>query len=168
MAVDMALLNEVGANLANLVVKGTVASVTTKIKTMKHEKDIEVIRNTYDELINELLSEREEAIRIAQVYKNELEKIEISDSDIEHLHNTVTRVLEILKFAFPDAPIKELAMFQSLITADTLKAMQLLGFNFRAAIGEPLTELCAEAIRGKGTFTNLRGNAKNNGAKNRR
>ena len=29
---------------------------------------------------------------------------------------------------------------------DTLKSMQLLGFNYKAAIGEPLTQLCANAI----------------------
>lgn len=29
---------------------------------------------------------------------------------------------------------------------DTLKTMQLLGFNYKAAIGEPLTEICANAI----------------------
>ena len=47
----------------------------------------------YDELINEVLQEREEAVRIAQVYKAELDRIEISDKDIEHLHNTVSRVM---------------------------------------------------------------------------
>ena len=31
-------------------------------------------RNTYDEIVNELLSEREQAIRIAQAYKEEYEK----------------------------------------------------------------------------------------------
>ena len=29
------------------------------------------LRNTYDEIVNELLSEREQAIRIAQAYKEE-------------------------------------------------------------------------------------------------
>ena len=33
------------------------------------------LRNTYDEIVNELLSEREEAVRIAQAYKSELEKV---------------------------------------------------------------------------------------------
>lgn len=35
---------------------------------------------------------------------------------------------------------------KELISVDTLKTMQLLGFNYKAAIGEPLTKICAEAI----------------------
>lgn len=37
---------------------------------------------------------------------------------------------------------------------DTLKSMQLLGFNYKAAIGEPLTQLCANAITGWGNKNN--------------
>ncbi|HZJ68735.1 MAG TPA: hypothetical protein VFD28_01845 [Candidatus Eisenbacteria bacterium] len=35
---------------------------------------------------------------------------------------------------------------KELISVDTLKTMQLLGFNYKAAIVEPLTEICANAI----------------------
>lgn len=80
-------------NLTELAVKGTVTAVSTKIKAIKEEK----IRNTYDEIISQLLTERDEAIRIAQSYKNELEKVIIRDDDIVHLHNTVSRLLEIFK-----------------------------------------------------------------------
>ena len=47
------------------------------------------MRATYDGIINELSNEREEAVRIAQAYKSELDKVVISDDDIAHLHNTV-------------------------------------------------------------------------------
>lgn len=63
-------ITEVATNLTALVVKGKVSGVTTRIKTIKLGKNVEVIKNKYAEIINELLSEREEAIRIAQVYKN--------------------------------------------------------------------------------------------------
>ena len=35
---------------------------------------------------------------------------------------------------------------KELISVDTLKTMQLLGFNFKAAIGDPLTQICADTI----------------------
>lgn len=44
-----------------------------------------------------MLNEREEAVRIAKGYKSELEQVVISDEDIQHLYNTVSRVLEIFK-----------------------------------------------------------------------
>lgn len=142
-------LADIGANLTNLAVKGTVSAVTTKIKAIKLEKDAETIKNKYDEIINELLSEREEAIRIAQVYKNELDRYEISDENIIHLHNTVGKILEILKAMSPAIPIETYEQIKELIGVDTLKTMQLLGFNYKAAIGEPLTQLCANAILSK-------------------
>lgn len=54
------------------------------------------MRATYDEIINEILLEREEAVRIAQAYKSELDKIQIKDEDIKHLHKTVEKILEII------------------------------------------------------------------------
>ena len=79
-----------GTNLAQMAVKGTATAVSAKIRAIKDEKNAEKIRNTYDEIVNELLSEREEAIRIAQAYKSELEKVVNSDEDIQHLHNIVS------------------------------------------------------------------------------
>lgn len=158
-------LVEMGVSLTELAIKGTATAVTNKIKAVKDEKNTEKLRNTYDEIVNELLSERDEAVRIAQAYKSELERIVISDEDIEHLHNTVSRILEIVK-AFqlisatakgPDEVAKVTAQVESyeqikeLISVDTLKTMQLLGFNYKAAIGEPLTQICANAISSIGT-----------------
>lgn len=137
---------ELGTNLTALAVKGTVSSVTIKIKSIKMEKDLETVKIRYDEIINELLSEREEAVRIAQTYKSELERFQISDKDIEHLHGTVERILDLLKTMSPQTDVDSFRQFKELINIDTLKAMQLLGFNYKAAIGEPLTELCANKI----------------------
>lgn len=159
---NMALVAEMGANLTSLAVKGTVTAVTTKIKSIKMERDIEVIKNRYDEILNELLSEREQAVRIAQQYRNELERYQISNEDIDHLHATVGKVLEILKAMSPDTPVKGYEQIRELISVDTLKTMQLLGFNYKAAIGEPLTQACATAIQAKLT------GPQNNNAKNRK
>ncbi len=87
-----AVLSELSASLTALTVKGTVTAVSTKIKAIQYKKDIEAVRNSYDEIVNELLSEREEAVRIAQIYKSELDRYQISDDDINHLHATVGRV----------------------------------------------------------------------------
>lgn len=165
-------LAEMGVSLTTLAVKGTTTAINAKIKAIKDEKNSEKIRNTYDEIISEILSEREEAIRIAQAYKTELDRIEISDEDIEHLHNTVSRVLEIIKaFQMVAAVAKgedevqkvtaqtdSYKQIKELISVDTLKAMQLLGFNYKAAIGEPLTQICANAISALGEKKNSSNN----------
>ena len=149
---------EMGVTLTELAVKGTASAVNKKIKAIKSVKDAEKLRVAYDEIINEVLQEREEAVRIAQVYKTELDRIEIGDEDIEHLHNTVSRIIEILKImqlagvvGKSEAEVESYEQIKELISVDTLKTMQLLGFNYKEAIGEPLTKLCANAISNWGT-----------------
>lgn len=158
-------LLSLGTSLAELAVKGTATAISGKIRAIKEEKQIDKIRNTYDEIINELLNEREEAVRIAQAYKSELEKVIISDADIEHLHNTVSRILEIIKKSqissaeqiSPEAvekvknQVKSYEQIKELISIDTLKTMQLIGFNYKSAIGEPLTLMLKNFILSKVT-----------------
>ena len=124
-------LVEMGVSLTELAVKGTATAVTNKIRTVKDEKNAEKLKSTYDEIVNELLSERDEAIRIAQAYKSELERIIISDEDIEHLNATATRLLDLLKMFSPNTDTKSFEAVKDLISVDTLKTMQLLGFNYR-------------------------------------
>jgi hypothetical protein len=147
-------LAELAANLTALAVKGTVSSVNTKIKSIKLEKNLEEVKNKYDEIVNELLSEREEAVRIAQVYKSEIERYQISDDDISHLHKTVESLLEIVQNMTPGTDTRSLEQIKNLISVDTLKSIQLLGFNYKEAIGEPLTSICANAIKSWGTRQN--------------
>ena len=156
-----------GTELTKLAIKGTATAVTKKVTAIKNERNIKIIRKVYDEIINELIQERDEAVRIAQSYKSELDHVVISDKDIEHLHNTISRLLEILKKISPVSDIDGdgsggLEIFEQLkelINMDTLKTMQLLGFNYKAAIGEPLTVLCANAIS---SLTNKRNQNTNN------
>ena len=151
------LLN-IATSLSTLIYKDTVTAVTTKMETMKNEKDVDKLKNTYNEIINQILGEREEAIMIAQTYKQELDRVTISDEDIEYLQETISRVLEILNI-YPtmegDNDVKNINLdtansLKGLISKDVLKTMQLLGFNYKEAIGDPLTKLCAEKIESLG------------------
>lgn len=147
-------LVDLGSSLAVLAAKGTASAVATKVKAIKGDKDAASVRAAYDELVDELLEERSEALRIAQAYKAELERVQISD-DIQSLDATIARVLEIFvsmqsdgeEPSSPSATAMAFDQFRQLISADTLRTMQLLGFNYKAAIGEPLTELCANKIK---------------------
>ena len=141
-------LVDLGSSLAVLAAKGTASAVATKVKAIKGDKDAASVRAAYDELVDELLEERSEALRIAQAYKAELERVQSLDA-------TIARVLEIFvsmqsdgeEPSSPNATAMAFGQFRQLISADTLRTMQLLGFNYKAAIGEPLTELCANKIK---------------------
>lgn len=150
----------VATQLATLIGNETVTAVNSKIAAMKTEKDIGKVKQNYENILNNLLNERAEAIRIAQTYKSELEKVEISDEDIEHLHNTVERLIEIVKsFLIKQnngennqeiqEQINSFEQIKELISIDTLKTMQLLGFNYKKAIGSPLTMILRNFILSK-------------------
>ncbi|MDK6666096.1 hypothetical protein BHU41_00585 [Lactobacillus crispatus] len=146
--------------LAALIGNETVTAVNSKIAAMKTEKDIGKVKQNYENILNGLLNERAEALRIAQAYRDELEKVEISDEDIEHLHNTVERLIEIIKnFLIKQnngednqeiqEQISSFEQIKELISVDTLKTMQLLGFNYKQAIGDPLTMILRNFILSK-------------------
>ena len=54
----------------------------------------------------------------------------------------------------PDTNVEMYQQLKDLICVDVLKAIQLLGFNYKEAIGEPLTQICANAILSKSIKTN--------------
>ena len=156
-------LVKAGIELGTLTFKGTTTLVNSKIRLLKEERNADKLRNTYDEIVNELLSEREQAIRIAQAYKEEYEKVNIDDKDIEYLHNTLKSVISLLSSFTNVEDGKEDSMKQlvALLNKDTLKTMQLLGFNYKEAIGEPLTEVCSNAIRNKLGSLSSKNNVRN-------
>ena len=143
---ESAALLQLGIELSELAVKGTVATISNRIKIAKANKDNKKIIEEYDEILSELISERAEAIRIAQSYKDVIDRYEISDEDITHLNKTISRILDIIKEMSPEANVSSFEQFKELISVDTLKAFQLLGFNYKDAIGIPLTRLCASYI----------------------
>ncbi len=138
-----------GTELAVLAAKGTAVTVTNKFQAIRSKKQRDEICNSYEEIINELVAERAQAIAIARAYESELQRYEITDEDIEHLQNTIGRALDILKSLSPERDFDNYEQFKSLISVDTLKAMQLLGFDYKKAIGDPLTDVCADTIRTK-------------------
>lgn len=153
-------LVDLGSSLAVLAAKGTASAVATKVKAIRGDKDAASVRAAYDEL----LEERSEALRIAQTYKAELERVQICDDDSQSLDATIALVLEIFASmqsdgeepSSPNATAMALGQFRQLISADTLRTMQLLGFNYKAAIDEPLTELCANKIKQFGSGSNAK------------
>lgn len=148
------ITTELGVSLATLAAKGTPTVIAARVKSFKEIKSANEVRAAYDELLSELLQERSEAILIAQAYKDALERVQISDEDIESLDNTIGRILDIIGISSDSEDASSEAQsqrvvfeqFRALIAADTLKTLQLIGFNFKAAIGEPLTRLCADKI----------------------
>ena len=136
---------ELGTQLGILAAKNTASTIYNKISVLKLKKADEKTIAEYEEIINDLITEKQELIRIANAYKQQYENINISDEDMEYLHNTLRIALESTS---PDGKIDEnINVALALLNKDTLKTMQLIGFNYKEGIGRPLTELCEEWIK---------------------
>ena len=136
---------ELGAQLGILAAKNTASTIYNKISVLKHRREDGKTITEYEEIINDLITEKQELIRIANAYKQQYENINISDEDMEYLHNTLKIVLESTS---SDGKTDEnLSVALAFLNKDTLKTMQLIGFNYKEGIGRPLTELCEEWIK---------------------
>lgn len=136
----------------------TVDRISGKIRQIKTNHDLRKQITEYDQLINDLLGNKNDLERISREYKSRLERVVISDEDIESLHNTVVNVIQVVK-DFSDKENDEssensLDTLVNLLNADTLRTLQLLGYNYKKAIGEPLTKITADYISNFGEAYN--------------
>lgn len=146
------LLIDLAIRLTETAGRTSVSWVSDKMTQAKSNKDMAAQQAAYEEIITKLLDDKSELEMLARQYKDLYEKVSISDNDIEHLQKTVTGVVSLLsptRTASLDNDSFDPNTIIQLINKDTLKTMQLLGFNYKEAIGEPLTEVCANAIRTK-------------------
>lgn len=92
-------------------------------------------------------------MRIANAYEAELVAQRLTKEDIEYISENLIPVLTQLAASSTVEPAQAPAVqgiVQSLVSVETVTVLQLVGFNFRKAIGEPLTELVARFITTRG------------------
>ncbi|MGV2875850.1 hypothetical protein ROU88_08135 [Macrococcus capreoli] len=139
-------MNSASLVLQNITESNSVLDMYEKLKSIKMIEDEQQKNNEYEKLINNLLTEKQMILSIAKIYKDEYERINITDEDLEHLQTTVRNIVNIFNDSHYIDDLDEKLI--NLIQKDTLKTMQLLGVNYKKAIGEPVTELVASKIRG--------------------
>ena len=137
----------VAGDLVGKIAEVSIDSVRKKIEVAKQKKDIKEQQIVYEEIINGLLEERLSLERALQHYVELYQSVTITDNDIEYLHNTLLKLVDIFSGFDPnlsqETVIKPLI---SLLDKDLLKTMQLIGFSYKDAIGKPLTDVVSKKI----------------------
>jgi hypothetical protein len=143
---------KLAAQLAETAVRNTATSVADKISVLHaRKKDKETIAGL-EELVYDLLSDKDELARISSAYKQELIAQQISDDDISYISQNFVPVLRQLIQSVGEnegqavSSGEVLEIIQPLLSVETVTVMQLIGFNIRKAIGEPLTQLVSNRI----------------------
>lgn len=141
MAIDPEITSML-ANLGELAARNTASTVNTRIRAVRAQKQHEQTVGELEDIINELLEDRSELLRIARALEEELVAERISPDEIQYITGELIPTVErLMALAGQDAgPASEAVdAIKTLVSTEMLTVLQLVGFNFKAAIGEPLT-----------------------------
>lgn len=141
-------LQALGLQLANVAVRNTAGAVADRVTAAKARRKNEETIAELEEIVSGLIADKSELVRIAQAFEEELVAQRIADDDVEYITTNILPVLT--KLAESQADVEEVQEFleivQPILKPETLTVLQLLGFNFRRAVGEPLTQLLRSLI----------------------
>jgi hypothetical protein len=142
--------------LANAATRNTVVSIVDRITVAKKSKKEHETIAELEEIVTSLLSDKNELFLIAQAYEQELIAQRISESDIKYISD---KFVPLLRKFTESAVASEgqdateaqriIDLIQPLLSVEMVTVLQLIGFNIRKAIGEPLTDLVGRLILSK-------------------
>jgi len=141
-------LTQLSLQLANTAVRNSASAVAERINSARsRRRDQETIAEL-EEIVNELVADKAELVRIAQAYEEEFVAQRLSSENVEYIIGSVVPVLNRLVAESGDetAVQKMMDLLQPVLSVETLTVLQLVGFNFKRAIGEPLTEVLHQRI----------------------
>lgn len=118
-------------NLAEAAARNGASFISNKIKSIKAKKNDKETISELEEIISDLLNDKAEIQRIAQAYEQELVSQKITENDIKYI---TENLLPIFSEFLPEQVDGEL--IKKLLSVETLTIMQLIGFNYKKAIGE--------------------------------
>lgn len=129
-------------SIAPILTKNTAAVIADRVKAAKAKSDKEQSIQELSDLINELISENADLRTATQAFQQQLVSQQITSGDIQYVNETVIPLIEKLN-GVSEIPMQSeyLNTFKELLSPNMLSVLQLLGFDFKEAIGKPLTEL---------------------------
>lgn len=142
-------LYAISAQFAEAAVRNTASAVLDRISTARARKDANATIVQLEEIINDLLTDKGELVSVGQAYEDALVAQRISPSDVEYISNNVVPLFGELLNVMGSQQAEALQVVERLLSVETVTILQLVRFNFKKAIGEPLTELMSSLIRSR-------------------
>jgi hypothetical protein len=127
--------------LGEVAARNTASAIRMRIDAAKASKQNDATINELNDIINELLNDRSQLVGIATDLKEQLVAQRITDEDIKYITDTLIPTVEQHAERTGEVDGDTIATIKTLVSVETLTVLQLIGFNYKAAIGEPLTEV---------------------------
>lgn len=132
---------KVTAELTAILARNTAGYIFDKIRTVKAKNSDKETIQELEEIISNLIEDKNELQRISQVLSQELSAQRISEVEIKYITDNV---LPLLKKFIPAS--SDISSVEAILSPEILSILQTLGFNYKIAIGEPLTQLVRSFI----------------------
>ncbi len=146
------VLHELSVQLGEVAARNAAGAVLDRITAAKARKKNEETINALEEIVSDLLADKQELTLIAQALDDQLVAQRLSEEDITYITDNLLPVVEQLTAvsgrAGDGGDLRDVV--GPLLSKETLTILQLIGFNFREAIGAPLTDLVAQYIKVRG------------------
>lgn len=133
-------------------------TIYDKVSLAKQTGNTTETINTLEEIINDLIADKNELTQITESYSREFRDQSLSDADFDYITGVLLPI--IISFVPIDKDNAFFPSVEKLLSKETLKILQLLGFNYKEAIGLPLTNIVAQAIQSQtNKFTPAKGSS---------
>ncbi len=133
------VLQQAGVDLAALAAKNTASSIFDRVRVARTNREKDQTISELEGIINDLITDKLDLQRVAEVYREAVAAQTISDEDLAFIAENLVPLLESLG-------VPDLDKFQPLLSSEFLRIAQALGFSFKQALGQPLTEVAAAQI----------------------
>lgn len=140
---------DIGIRLSESLARNTATAIDDKVRALLAGRKNEQIIAGLQEIVSDLVADKADLSRIAQAYQEELIAQRLTDHDVQYITDTIVPMIRQLAESSDDGSnekLEQIDAFAPLLSVDAVKVLQILGFNFRQALGEPLTELARKAI----------------------
>lgn len=138
------------SRLTETAARNTAAAIGDRIRSSKAASQAQETIGQLEEIVSELLADKQELTRIARSYQQELVSQQLTHGDVSYIAETVVPLLEQLSAGMEEEQgekfRKQIDSLKPLLSVETVNILQILGFNFRRAVGEPLTKLIESQI----------------------
>jgi hypothetical protein len=133
------VLQQAGVDLAALAAKNTASSIFDRVRAARARRETDETVSELEAIVNDLIADKLELQRLAEVYREAVAAQTISDDDLAFIAENLVPILNSLG-------VPDIDQFQPLLSSEFLRIAQALGFSFKQALGQPLTEVAAAQI----------------------
>ena len=148
-------LIELGIRLGEVAVRSSASFISARVRKAKASQDTADQIIELEAIIDDLMADKLELTEISRKYEELTSFNKISEEDVSYITDNLIPVIEeflteATALSTDPNAMDELnniiGVIKPIVSLETITILQMFGFNFRDAVGQPLTELVKKII----------------------